>query len=150
MATLKASKAKAGAQPRLVHAGSVTVKSTYSLTAAFSAGDVVQMTKVPHGAIIEDVVLINTVPGDFHFTIGDGDDPNRYFLSATMTADAGVLFMHDYANLANGYGYQYNLSDDATDQFDTIDVAVTTVTTGTAAGAITLLCRYHCDEADPA
>ena len=146
MATIDATNAK---QPRLVHAGTNTVKNTYSLTASLSAGDVLQLVKIPHGAIIDNIVFVNTVPGDYHFTLGDGDDPNRFMVSATMTADAGVLFMHDYANGAEGYGYQYDLSDDASPQYDTIDMVASTVTTGTAAGAITLIVQYHCDEADP-
>ncbi len=146
MATIDATNSK---QPRLVHAGTITVKNTYSLTASLSAGDVLQLVKIPHGAIIEDIVFVNTVPGDYHVTIGDGGDADRFFTSATMTADAGVLYMQDYLNAAEGVGYQYNLSDDAAVQYDTIDMTVGTVTTGTAAGAITLLVRYHCDEADP-
>ncbi|NIV32933.1 MAG: hypothetical protein GWN58_26860, partial [Anaerolineae bacterium] len=60
-------------------------------------------------AIIEDIVFVNTVPGDYHVTIGDGGDADRFFTSATMTADAGVLYMQDYLNAAEGVGYQYNL-----------------------------------------
>ena len=145
MATLQSNKAKAGVQPRLVHTGSQSVKFVYSVTASLSAGDVIQTVKVPHGAIMEDVKLVRTGAGQFTCNIGDGGLPNRFRLSATLVANTIISGI----SVAGGLAYQYDLSDDAAPQYDTIDLLVTTVTTAIAGGVITGIIRYHCDEADP-
>ena len=145
MATLTADKAKAGAQPRQVHAGSTSVKFVYSVTASLSSGDVIQLCKVPHGAILDSFILVRTGAGQFTAGMGDGGSASRYLVSATLVADTVIT---DASIVAAGVGYQYDISDDATEQFDTIDLTVQTVTTATAAGVITGVITYHCDEAD--
>ena len=144
MATLKADKAQDGAQPRTIHAGANSVKFMYSVTASLSAGDVIQAIKVPHGAIIDDIVVVLN-SGSCTMVVGDGDDDNRYITSATLTLAAMARL-----NAGSGVGYQYNLSDDAADQFDTIDITIGTVASGTATGNVSGVITYHCDEADPA
>jgi len=145
MATLKADKAKDGAQPRSVQAGTTSVKFTYSVTASLSAGDVIQAVKVPHGAIIDSLVFARSGAGQFTANVGDGGSANRFDTSATLVANTVIT-----ADNIGGIGYQYNVSDDAADQFDTIDFTVTTVTTATAAGVLSGIVQYHCDESDPA
>jgi hypothetical protein len=149
MATLKGSKATDGAQPRLVEAGCVSVKSTYDLAnGALSAGDVLQMVKIPHGAIIDDVkVVMGGTNNDTKIVakIGDGNSATRFFGSASLSLTQSAII-----SMSDGLGYQYNLSDDAADQFDTIDITVGTVTSATATGTVTMMVQYHCDEADPA
>lgn len=147
MATLKADKAKDGAQPRAVHAGTNSVKFTYSVTANLSVGDVIQLAKIPHGAIIDGFTVWHTT-GNIAFDIGDGGDGDRFIDSASVVTNGSVVFgVHAQTNVA-GYGYQYNLSDDATDQFDTMDMTILVVTTATAAGAISGVIQYHMDESD--
>lgn len=143
MATLKANKAQAGVQPRSVHAGTNSIKFVYSVTATLSAGDVIQACKVPHGAIIDSIRYVRTGAGQFTANVGDGGDADRFDVSATLVADTVIL-----ADAAAGIGYQYDISDDAVDQFDTIDFTVTTVTTGTAAGVLSGVVQYHMDESD--
>lgn len=146
MATLKANAALAGSNARQVHAGTVTRKFVYSVTASLSAGDIIQLVKVPHGAIIDSIMLTRTGAGQFTGTVGDGGDDDRFFGSSTLVAS--TVFTN--ANmLATGVGYQYDISDNAAEQFDTIDLTVDTVTTATAAGVITGYVQYHCDESDP-
>ena len=148
MATLKGTKATDGAQPRFVETGAVQVLSTYDLSnGALSAGDVVQMVKIPHGAIIDDVkVKMSVAENKAVVQVGDGNDTSRYFGSASLSLVGGAAITMD----TDAFGYQYNLSDDAADQYDTIDIVVGTVTSATATGTITMLVSYHCDEADPA
>jgi len=146
MAILKASAAKAGANARQVHAGAQSRKFVYSVTASLSAGDIIQLCKVPHGAIVDGITLVRTGSGQFTGTVGDGNDDDRYFGSSTLVANT---VFSDAAMLYTGVGYQYDISDNAAEQFDTIDLTVDTVLTATAAGVITGIVRYHCDEADP-
>jgi hypothetical protein len=147
MATLKGTKATAGAQARKVETGTISVLSKYNLAAgALSAGDVLQMAKVPHGAIIDDLKVIMTGSGNdtkVVVRIGDGGSAARYFGSASLSLTVGATIV-----LSDNWGYQYDISDtDA--QFDTIDITIGTVTSATATGTVTMLLNYHCDESDP-
>lgn len=149
MATKLADKAKAGAQPRQVHAGGVTVKAKYVLSddaEALSAGDVIQMVKVPHGAVIDDMTVFMGSVGDHKVvvTIGDGGSATRFFGSASLSLTIGAAI-----TMSDGFGYQYDISDDAANQYDTIDITIGTVTSSTVTGTITMILQYHCDEAQP-
>ncbi len=150
MATLKGTNAQTGTQPRFVHAGSVSVRSKYDLVAgALSAGDVLQMVKIPHGAIIDNIkVIMTTATNDTLavVTVGDSALATRFWGSASLSWSIGLAITMDTDQI----GYQYNLSDDAADQFEIISITVGTVTSATATGTITMLCTYHCDEGDPA
>ena len=153
MTTYAADKAKAGAQARFVHAGSIDVLSKFNLVdtlsaGGVSAGDVIQMVKIPHGAIIDDLKVIMTGTGNDTKTvisIGDGGSSTRFQGSASTSFTVGHTLV-----LTDNWGYQYNVSDDAAEQYDTIDIAIGTIVSATATGTITMLCTYHCDEADPA
>ena len=150
MATKTADKAKAGAQPRFVHAGTVSVKGKYVFSddaEALSAGDVIQMVKVPHGAIIDNIVFRMGTVGDHKVVVrcGDGGSASRYYGSASLS-----MTLDHTITMTDGHGYQYNLSDDATDQYDTIDLTIGTVTSSSVTGTITMVATYHCDEGDPA
>jgi len=143
MATLLADKAKAGAQARSVHAGEIAVMAKYTITAALSAGDVIQMLKIPDNAVIDGIVTTMT-GGDNKFVvrIGDGGSAARFYGSASLSLTVGTAIGN-----SDGFGYQYDISDAAADQFDTIDITIGTVTSATATGTITMICRYHMDEA---
>lgn len=148
MATKYADKAKTGAQARQVHAGAITVKAKYVFSddaEDLSAGDVIQMVKVPHGAIIDDMTVFMGTVGDHKavVTIGDGGSATRFFGSASLSLTVGTAI-----TMSDGFGYQYNLSDDAVPQWDTIDITIGTVTSSTATGTIVMILSYHCDEAD--
>ena len=142
MANATATKAASGVQPKRLHAGTQTIRARYIAEASHSATDVIQLVKVPDGAIIDDVVvtpIIGTASAPATtcvFTIGDGDDPNRY-LSASY--DGVVL------RATLGLGYKYDLSDDAADLFDTIDLTITAGTI-TASQGLDVLVTYHVDD----
>jgi len=137
----------------MVHAGAVQSLAKFNLAETLSAGgvsagDVIQMVKIPHGAIIEDLKCIMTGTGNDTKTvirIGDGGSAARYFGSASASFTVGHTVV-----LSDNWGYQYNLSDDAADQYDTIDITIGTIVSATATGTITMIFSYHCDEADPA
>lgn len=112
MATLKSTQADTGGVPRYVHAGVNGVVARYQLTATTSVGDVIQMVKIPNGAEIIDMTL--TGSGGL-VSVGDGGDTARYISTATASAGAVV-------RMTKGLGYTYDISDDAADQFDTIDI----------------------------
>jgi hypothetical protein len=141
MATLKSNKAQAGEQPRQVHAGTNSIAFTYSVTANLSVGDVIQLAKIPDGAIVDYIKVWHTT-GNIAFDIGDGGDTDRYIDSASIVTNSSVV-----ADALAGRNYQIDVTDGAADQFDTIDMTILVVTTATAAGAISGVIQYHCDEA---
>ena len=125
MATLTGSMATSTSVPRALNVGINTVYAEYTLGAAFSAGDVVQMVKVPNGARIRNVRIANLSVASGTFSVGDGGDTARYIASTSATLSTVFSL-----NQAGGVGYKYSLSDDAAVQYDTIDYVV-----GTAGGS---------------
>ena len=134
MATLKGTGAGDGAQPRAVHAGVNSIISTYTFTATSSAGDVVQMVKIPDGARILDVKVKANV-GNALVSVGDGGDSGRFIATATVSASIAEL------NVPGGLAYQYDVSDAAIPQHDTIDITV--ADTGAVSTTFTLLAVYE-------
>lgn len=132
MATLKSNKAQASSEVRSVHAGVTCVVATYSLTATTSAGDVVQMVKVPDGALLVDVAVKPTFINGM-ISVGDGGDTARYIGTATASATALV-------RATKGLGYQYDLSDGDPNQYDTIDIRFADAVA--SAQAVTLIAWY--------
>lgn len=150
MATGTSNKAASGVQARALHAGVNSVSAVFTIDAAhcpngtgLSAGDVIQMVKVPSGATILDLKLSGGGGGGaYTVSVGDGNSVARY-LSATAFASAGQLYTI-YQNVpqvnsttANG-AYQYTAD-------DTIDVTVVSVLTATLAGVFTLNVTYAMD-----
>lgn len=143
-----ADKAKAGVQPRAIHAGMNVVRAKFTAEASSSATDVIQCVKVPNGAIIDEVIFSGVSAGDtgsspaiLNITIGDGDDPNRYASASFTLATDNPL----RANL--GLGHKYEFSDDAAVQFDTIDVTIgTSANPISASQAFYLTVMYHVDD----
>lgn len=135
-------KAGAGVQPKALHSGANVVRARYTASASHSPTDVIQMVKVPHGAIIDEVQVhapsgVASAPAALTVSIGDGNDPNRYFSGSYSTT--AII------RATSGLGYEYSMSDDATVQFDTIDI---TIDAGalTAGQAVEMIVTYHLDE----
>lgn len=150
MATGTSNKAASGVQPRTLHAGVQSVSAIFTIDAAhapngtgLSAGDVLQMVKIPAGATILDLKLFGGGGGGaYTVSVGDGNSVAR-FLSATTFASAGQVYSI-YQNVpqivtatANG-AYQYSAD-------DTIDITVVSVLTATLAGIFTLNVSYAMD-----
>jgi len=145
MANAKADKAGAGASPRGVHAGAVSVRAKYVANHSHSATDVIQCVKIPRDAIIDDVKLLplvgeGSVPDTLTVSVGDGADPNRYI---STTFSATVIL-----SAATGLGYKYDsahISDAAGDMWDTIDVTLDAGVLSVSQGFY-LTVIYHNDE----
>lgn len=142
MANGTSDKCAAGVQPKTLHAGACVVRARYTASASHSPTDVIQMVKVPHGAIIDEVQIhapsgVASAPAALTISVGDGGDPNRYFSGSYSTT--AVI------RATSGLGYEYSLSDDAVVQYDTIDI---TIDAGalTASQAVEMIVTYHLDE----
>jgi hypothetical protein len=115
------------------------VVAEYEITAALALNDVVQMVKVPAGAIVSNVVLAtddldtNGTPA-IVLDVGDGGDTDRYIDGSTVGQAGGIT---DSSNLAiDGIGYTYSVE-------DTIDVLVQVApATGATSGTIKLIVYY--------
>jgi len=136
MATLVGSKAASGVQPRGIHAGVNCQKSLYTTTATLSAGDVIQMVKIPDDAIVDYVAVASNVA--LGVKLGDGVSVERYLASADLVAATITT-----GNL--GLGYKYEISDAASVFYDTIDVTIGTVA-GSIGVTVELVVMYHNDE----
>ena len=115
------------------------VVAEYEITAALALNDVVQMVKVPAGAIVSNVVLAtddldtNGTPA-IVLDVGDGGDTDRYIDGSTVGQAGGIT---DSSNLAiDGIGYTYSVE-------DTIDGLVQVApATGATSGTIKLIVSY--------
>ena len=137
MGTLTGSKAGSGVQARSHVAGTVSVYAEYTASATVSAGDVVQMVKVPKGAMVTDMRLSTNTLADqgAHLQVGDGVDTDRY-----ISASGGTVVAGTDINQASGLGYEYTAD-------DTIDIKVVVVGgTATAAAVYKLTVQYTMDE----
>lgn len=103
------------------------------LGAAPSAGDVIQMVKVPLGAIVSQVQIAIDGPftGVATCNIGDGNDVSRYGASVVLSGSTVALA----AMPARGLGYAYTAN-------DTIDIQVAAISAVSAVGAFTLAVTY--------
>lgn len=122
MATLTATAAAATSIARYHAVGATTRTVSFNPAGTIlSAGDVIQMLKVPAGAVINDMALaISSSEQSYTITgLGDGNSTSRYIASQSMV-------LVQTARLISGIGYAYTAD-------DTIDVVIGTVTSGTAA-----------------
>lgn len=140
MATLTSDKVASGVMYRQPNCPTC-VYETYTLTTAVSAGDVIQMVKIPSGATILDV-MIACDDLDTHgtptleITVGDGGDVDR-FITQSNIPETGK---HEQLNAVDGLGYTYT-SD------DTIDVRVAvSPSTQAASGDIKLAVLYTIEQ----
>lgn len=127
MATLTASAAQANA-PAISHVNrTITRTVRYAATAALSAGDVVQMVKLPMGAVVSRcVVAVSASAGAVTVNVGDGNDASAYGASVVLSGSAIALASMP----ARGLGRSYSAE-------DTIDLTVAAVSA--APGTIDLI-----------
>lgn len=122
--------------------GDTEVLATYNLgSTSLSAGDVIHMLKVPHGAKIMDG-WVKTDGGNVDFDVGDDDDASRF---AAITSSSAVM-----TRFTAGHGYQYDISDDAADdvRFGDLQVTVGTVNTVSLSYNFQIGIRYIMDDSD--
>jgi len=124
MATLTATAAASGAQPRAVHAGANSVTVTYSGSTAISpSATTILMAKIPNGATITDVNgIVSSGAATCPFTLGIEGDLSAFATGGTV---ATVL------RATKGIPYDISLSDSAIPLYKYVNMTVTpgTVTT---------------------
>lgn len=136
MATLTASAAQSTSPAKYIENGVISRSAVFTFTAAQSAGDVIQMVKIPNGAQLHDVSVI--FPGQSAagisatYAVGDGLSAARYM--------ASVSALGTVQRMATGAGYSYSVE-------DTIDITITSVTSATAGGTVRLTAFYSMDQA---
>lgn len=113
------------------------VYGTYSYGAGLSAsaGDVIQMVKVPKGARVTYVALSGG-SGDMLASLGDGVSTARYLASTTMGSALSVI--RTMTLHAQNVPYVYSTD-------DTIDVTIGTISVGTITGGFHLTCIFSMD-----
>jgi hypothetical protein len=106
---------------------------------ALSAGDVIQMMRVPNGACVLSVQMTiidapTTHTGVITANIGDGNDISRYAASVVFSGTVVALTSIP----SRGMGYSYSAE-------DTIDIQVAAVSAAGASGGLRLVVMYTMD-----
>lgn len=140
MATKTSTAVGSTVMPRLIHAGVNVVNAVFVAGGAtVSAGDVIQMVKVPHGARIVDVMVGgNSVNTGLGISVGDGSLSNRFITTVSLSSTSLIFRMNNPA----GMGHAVSLSDDATVQYDTIDITVQDTASASVTASIELTVWY--------
>lgn len=129
MATITATAASTNVSPRVIHAGLYSITGG-PFTLSPSAGDVIQMLKVPAGFAVKELLVIGNAASTVAYQVGDGFDPNRW-LSASALAVLPIRMGAGLAAAADTTRYTYSAN-------DTIDITIDTVASPTASATITL------------
>lgn len=132
MATFTASAAQSTA-PAIYNVNRTTSRVIrYAHPAAMSAGDVIQMVKVPKGAIITRIVNgVSASAGAITVNIGDGNDTSAYGASVVLSGQAINAGSVTY----RGFGRSYSAE-------DTIDFVATVVSAAPGTVDLLLLVEY--------
>lgn len=132
--TFTSSDVSAGVQPKGLRVGVIASSVVYSLTAvSLTAGDVIQLVKVPQGATVVGMYLSATHSAG-SIIVGDGVDTDRYHSGYAMSVSAAVQGM-------TGIYVPYTYSTD-----DTIDATISaSVSMSLGSGAINLTVLYAMD-----
>jgi hypothetical protein len=132
MATFTATAAQAGVQAIHHITGTITRVIQYAFTASASAGDVVQMLRVPVGAIVSRVAIANSASaGVITANIGDGNDTSAYGASVVLSGSAVLQTSMPYRGVGRSYSVE-----------DTIDIVVAAISTPAAETKLTLVVDY--------
>jgi hypothetical protein len=132
MATLTGS-AAAAISPAIYQVnGTISRIVRYSIAASASVGDVVQMVKVPAGAIIAAVQFgIDGHTGVLTVNVGDGNDASAYAAAAVLSGSAVALTSIPVRGMGRSYSAE-----------DTIDISIAGVSAPVAAGTLVLRVDY--------
>ena len=137
MATLTATAAQSTVPAKFAINRDITRVVSYTCNPALSAGDVIQMMRVPAGAQILNLRFWTDLFGGGNATItgvGDGVSANRFMGSAsTSNSLAAALLL-----TPQSIGYSYSVE-------DTIDITIGTVTSASAVGVLWLSVLYTND-----
>ena len=145
MATYTATGAQASVQPKGLRVGLVAVKSIYSIGAvSLSAGDIVQMVKVPANST--PIVIqygCSNASDQYLLHVGDGINTQRYRSYSTYSAAFGMAV----AGLAGSGQVSFLATTPYTySADDTIDIFLSTITaTSTIGGAFYMNAIFSMD-----
>ena len=133
--TFTNAKAAAGVQAR-VGLDTITVFAEHEISAALVVNDVIQMVKVPAGAVILDVKLasddLDSAGPAIVLDVGDGTVTDRFIDGATVAQGSGVTSLNE----VDGLLYEYTAE-------DTIDILVQVApATGATSGTLRLAVTY--------
>lgn len=109
MATYTHPRAGSGAVPKAVHAGVNSATAEYSFSNTMSSGDIINMLKMPPGAVVVDVITRYTQVAGMvgQFGVGDSSVTERYGASISATgvtrATAGVPFSYSASDTIRVY-----------------------------------------------
>lgn len=139
MATLTATAAASNVPAKYSVNGDITRVVDYYPTAALSAGDVVQMVKLPAGAVVTRTQLCMVDSPTVHsgvvtVNVGDGNDTSAYAAGVVLSGSVVALTSVP----ARGLGRSYSVE-------DTVDIVVTAVSAAGASGGLRLVISYTND-----
>lgn len=140
MATLRSVQASTTAPRKAVHAGMNSESVIYSLAAALSVGDQLQLIKIPSGAVIQDVSINWQISGSITASVGDTSSTARFAvsMSATLGCVVGGVTYNTVWRASSGVPYSYSAD-------DILCIYPTTVTTGTVSGWVGVTVTYCMD-----
>lgn len=114
MATFTASAAQSTAPAQYIINGTVSRVVKYTHPVALSVGDVIQMVRVPNGAVIESLGYgCSASAGAITVNVGDGNDTSAYAASVVLSAT-----QLNVITTFRGIGRSYSAE-------DTLDIVVT-------------------------
>ena len=117
MATLTASAAQSTSPAINNVTGTVTRFVRYTATAALSVGDIIQMVRVPNGAVITNVSFgASMSAGAVTVIVGDGNNKSAYAAASVLSGSGVFVTSMPYV----GHGRSYSAE-------DTVDMEVTVV-----------------------
>ena len=119
----------------------VTRVASYTCTAKPTTSDTIELAKIPHGAIITDIVQYGVVTdGDIHFAIGF-TGALATFGSATASATARSV-----VTLTTALPYTVSVSDDAQNRYATLLASITTAGASlTTTNSFAWVVKYVCN-----
>ena len=84
----------------------------HSVTADLSANDVIQMIKVPNGAVVTGGWITMDSTNAFTYEVGDGADTNRFVTSSSVSgSQTNKNFVRDLSSAIAGVGHAYTADD---------------------------------------
>lgn len=129
---------------RAIHAGLQTAEASFNDGGVtLSAGDVIQMVPIPHGAIVTQV-MVTGAPGDASagaslvLDVGTTADPDA-FIDAGSLSISGVLQLSQKL----GHGFRISISDDVVPHFGTINITVMAIPSLTTTTSLKLSVTYY-------
>lgn len=140
MATLTATAASSSTPARFNVTGEIVRIVDYTMNPALSAGDVIQMVRVPAGAVVAGVRFAMIEAPTVHtgvvtVNVGDGNDTSAYAAGVVLSGSAVALTSLPSRGLGRSYSAE-----------DTIDIQVTAVSAAGASGGLRLIVSYTLDK----